>query len=117
MSILLAAILFAATPAPASGVQGVIVLWPTCPVERIGHPCEKPVAATVDIETSAGHVLMHCKSDASGKFRIALAPGSYVLRPEPLRPGSGLPRPVPQPVVVLKGLFTTVRLVYDTGIR
>jgi hypothetical protein len=101
----------------ASGVQGTVVLWPTSPVERAGHPAEKPVAATIDVTSSSGEIVAKGHSDESGKFCITLAPGTYVLTPQPLRPGSLTPRARSQTIVVKAGEFTQVRLVYDTGIR
>ena len=102
---------------PASGVDGIVVLWPTCPVERADHPCQKPVAATIDVLGPSGDVLANVHRGDDGKFSVSLAPGSYVLRPEPLHPGSVMPWAREQSVTVKAGEFVHVRLIYDTGIR
>ena len=36
------------TTGPASGVEGIVLVGPTCPVERLGDPCpDKPVAVNL----------------------------------------------------------------------
>jgi hypothetical protein len=103
-----------------TGVRGVVVAGPTCPVETIPPQsgCEaKPVeGAILLIEDGDGSQVARATSAADGTFQVVLAPGGY--------------RIVPQPVDGLMGTAgaSTFRLevgepwieldiAYDTGIR
>lgn len=103
-------------PAPAnSGVQGEVRIGPVSPVEQQGVPNDKPYVATFRIEqASDGKVAAEATSAADGSFKVALAPGRYVLEPV-----NGTPVPIAQPqeFTVSAGGFTTVRVDYDSGIR
>lgn len=100
-----------------SGIQGIVEVGPTCPVERLNSPCPPhPLAATVVVRNSAGSEVMRFQSAANGHFKVALMPGSYTLVGLPI--GSGfLPRPIPSSATVVAGTFTTVNVEYDSGIR
>jgi hypothetical protein len=53
-------------------------------------------------------------SSATGHFRIALAPGRYLLQPQN---GHPYPRSSPQLVSVRSHRYTSVQINYDSGIR
>lgn len=105
--------------APAdSGVEGMVLLGPQCPVVQEGVPCpDKPFAAEIRVvEAGSGDLVATVRSSADGRFRVRLAPGDYVL--EPVSPGeSGLPFGKPVDVTVRAHSFTQVSVTFDTGIR
>ena len=105
-----------ATATATSGIEGQVLLGPTCPVEREGMPCEEPYEATI-VVWDAGRTqrVLIFDSDDSGRFHVALSPGEYYI--EPQGDAQGLPRPEPQTVTVLANTFVSVTLRYDTGIR
>jgi len=97
-----------------SGLQGVVTRGPTRPVCRAGEPCTAP-APRVRLVFLRGLRQFSVTTDARGRYRIALAPGSYLVRlvPAPLV-GGGLR---PSAVVVPAGRYATRNFSYDTGIR
>lgn len=102
---------------PASGVFGRIVIEPTCPVVQRYVPCSRPFQGTVVIKTQEGNSeINRFTSDRNGKFKISLAPGTYLF--EPLSPSKiGIPRGIPQIVRIEPGMYTGITIVYDSGIR
>lgn len=98
----------------ASGVEGQVSIRPVRPVERKGVPNQRPYQARITVLDPAGREVAVVDSDAEGKFRMALPPGTYVLRPE----SSGLyPRASEQRVEVGRNRVTRVDIVYDSGMR
>lgn len=98
-----------------SGIIGRVLIGPTCPVERPGKTCERPYRATITIRRKHTHRLVtRVHSSAQGRFRIALAPGTYLLRPQNRHP---YPRSSPQVVTVSGHRYTAVLISYDSGIR
>jgi hypothetical protein len=98
-----------------SGIVGEVRIAPTCPVERPGKVCERPYQATITIRREPTHALVtRVQSSATGHFRIALAPGRYLLIPQNGRP---YPRSLPQIATVHSHRYTAVRISYDSGIR
>ncbi len=112
----------APAPVPAkSGIAGRVVAGPTCPVERVPPDprcAPRPLAATLRIRRAgAGGRGATVRAAGNGRFRVALAPGTYVVTALP-RAGSPLPRPpAPINVRVRSGRYTAVTITYDTGIR
>ena len=123
--------LYAATPAHAtgamraqartvsqqssdSGIVGQVVIGPVRPLERVGTPNVQPYQTTIAILDASGQLVTTVQSDNNGSFRVSLPPGSYTLRPE--SPGR-YPRASPQSVTVSAHDWTSVRVVYDSGIR
>jgi hypothetical protein len=100
----------------ASGVRGTVVAGPQCPVERAGSPC--PDAPVADAEVRAlheGDVAGTDRTDADGRFQIALAPGDYVVT---AHVGSGpFSSAKPVDVTVSADGYATANLSIDTGIR
>ena len=98
-----------------SGIRGLVVLGPTCPVERPGQTCVRPYQATIVSRSAAtNRFVARVRSSASGRFRIALVPGSYVLVPQSGRP---FPRAAQRTVTVPSHRYANVVISYDTGIR
>jgi hypothetical protein len=116
---------FTAADPAASGVQGRVVVGPTCPVEGAGQDCSpRPTQATVDVFTASpsrsdpqGRTSVKTfATDASGQFRVELPSGDYDLT---ARNPSSAPYPSgrPERVTVTPGVFTNVTLTLDSGIR
>ena len=107
------------TPAaqPGTGIQGIVQVGPTCPVERLNSPCPPhPLAATIVVRNRNGAEVTRFHSGADGRFKVDLAPGTYTLLG--LTVGSSfLPRPIPTSVTVTRGTYTSVNVEYDSGIR
>jgi hypothetical protein len=107
------------TPAaqPGTGIQGIVQVGPTCPVERLNSPCPpRPLAATIVVRDGNGAEVTRFHSGADGRFKVNLAPGSYTLLG--LTVGSSfLPRPIPTSVTVTQGTCASVTVQYDSGIR
>ncbi|WP_341927562.1 carboxypeptidase-like regulatory domain-containing protein [Nocardioides psychrotolerans] len=71
-----------------SAVTGQVLLGPQCPVEAVGEPCDPAPATGVTVTVSeqlpgeayaAGPTVAEGVTDSSGRFRITLAPGDYVV--------------------------------------
>lgn len=106
-----------ATPTLANGVEGQALIGPMCPVIQADTPCpDQPYAATLTVLNQAGQVVATAQADAQGRFRLALPPGAYTLRPES-PPGLPLPRAEPLSFTVTTGYWTTLTILYDSGIR
>ena len=97
-----------------SGIEGRVTIRPVRPVERKGASNERAYQAKIRVLDASGHEVAMVESDAEGRFRVPLSPGSYVLRPE--SPGR-YPRASEQRVVVRPGDMTDVAIVYDSGMR
>jgi hypothetical protein len=107
--------------APDSGIAGRILAGPTCPVETYPPQpgCEpRPIAATLRIRPlGCDTPTIRVRSGTDGRFRVRLAPRTYVVKPLP-RADSPFPYPPAQRRVrVYAGRFTFIRIFYDTGIR
>ena len=99
-----------------SGIDLLTMAGPTCPVQREGQLCERPISARVLVRTGSGAEVTTVQTGPDGKARVPLQPGTY--RVEALPGGSVLPRPpLPTTVTVQAGAFASVRVDYDTGIR
>ena len=103
-----------------SGIVGLVRLGPRCPVETSSSPCGARPAAGSTVAAArgrpvgsrvGGRVVGRTTTDADGRFRIGLRPGTYVVTAD-----AGLScRPVS--VRVVAGDFSTIDLTCDTGIR
>ena len=100
-----------------SGISGVVLIGPICPVMRVDEPCpDQPFAATLRIRDSQGRELCTVASGEDGRFQVSLPPGTYEL--VPLTGGAGgLPVAAAQWVAVAPGQYTEVIVSYDSGIR
>jgi hypothetical protein len=119
---------FTHSATPDSGIDGIVIAWPTCAVEVLASPCpESSVQADVRVGADGltrppvgdalgqGPLVAEVRSDASGRFRVALAPGSYVVEAVP--PSGTTLTPKPITVVVPPHEFAQVTVLLDTGIR
>jgi hypothetical protein len=101
-----------------SGIEGLVVIGPTCPIERDDETCpDEPLAATLTVqERESGRAVQTLRSAADGHFRANLAPGDYLL--VPVSPNPGVP-PYAEPieVTVEPDRYTNVTVTYDSGIR
>ena len=103
--------------APAgTGIRGVAMLGPACPVETVASPCpDTPFRGDVMATASDGSTTT-VTTNVQGRFTMDLREGTYVvIAVTPA--GSGPPTPVPQTVRVETGAYTRVTLEVDTGIR
>lgn len=54
---------------PKSGISGIVLYGPTCPVERPGHSCERPCVATLTFQRAARRgATPHVRSGTDGRF-------------------------------------------------
>ncbi len=100
-----------------TGIEGVVLIGPQCPVVREGEDCpDKPYHAQIEVyDPVVRRTVASTSSDADGRFRLLVPPGTYTLIPLP-EPG-GIARAPEQTVVVIAGALTRVTVVYDSGIR
>jgi hypothetical protein len=98
-----------------SGIRGLVVVGPTCPVQRPGQNCTRPYRAWITIRRQRSHVLaVHVRSGSDGVFVARLSPGRYLLQPHNGRP---YPHARSQTVTVGRHRFTEVTVSFDSGIR
>ena len=107
------------TPSPttASGIEGYVTEGPMCPgpVQVGNNTCpDIPYQATISILDANHTKITQFQTDANGFFMLYLSPGTYILHPESSKP---FPHAADQTVIVSKGQFTQVTIVYDTGMR
>jgi hypothetical protein len=104
-------------PVPkGTGIAGQTVLI-NCPVDRADPPCAGvPVPARLAVLNAAQTVITNVDTDAHGDFTVALAAGTYFLRP--VRVGSqAARRPVVTMVKVTAGHYTSITLRIDNGLQ
>jgi hypothetical protein len=106
-----------APPAGESGISGIVLIGPQCPVVREGEECpDAPYAAIISIRDVTNRPVANTASGADGRFRVVVAPGTYTLIARPARQTS-LPAPVSFRVIVAPETFTEVTVSMDSGIR
>ena len=101
-----------------SGISGIVLAGPTCPVQMPDHPeCDdRPYAATIVVRSVDGRfTVTRFTAGTDGRFQVPLYPGTYLL--DPLPGAGGFPVSSPQAAVVLPGAFTDLIISFDTGIR
>ena len=117
-SFVLFGLVFLALAAPAggvtgSGLYGLVERGPITPVCTAEQPCSKP-APGVTLTFTRGSTVKSAITNALGRYRVALAPGTYSVRAGATpRIGRGLE---PRTVVVSAGWKRQVFSI-DTGIR
>src|SRR5664279_521727 len=97
-----------------TGVSGVVLAGPTCPVEQAGQsPCVRSVSdATILALDSARHEVGRATSDASGAYFLRLPPGTYEIVPQAVQ---GLMRPPGETIVTVSDRAPIqLDLQYDT---
>ena len=103
-----------ANASAASGIEGLVTIGPITPVAEEGQPNSRPYQATMNVLDQSGQVVTRFATNAQGLFRVALAPGAYVIRPES---AGRFPHAEQKTVRVPKGTFVKVDIEYDSGIR
>jgi len=92
-----------------------VTAGPTCPVERVDHPCPpRGLATDVSMLDAAGVEVRRTRSDADGNFALAIDPGRYTVRAQTTGPGRGCDA---VDVTVVAGEVASVAVMCDTGIR
>ncbi len=97
---------------PRGGLYGTVTRGPTSPVCRVGVACDEPAANAVFLLVRKG-TSTKVRTDATGHYRVRLAPGRYTVSKGSWGPG-GIK---PSSVVVPGGHFARVNIAIDTGIR
>lgn len=98
-----------------TGLVGTVVRGPVQPVCRVDLPCDAPFSASFAVQ-QGDRVAGTFRSDSQGHFEVLLAPGMYVVFPDPDAPIIS-PRAQTKEVVVGPNGLTSVLLHFDTGIR
>ena len=102
-------------------VHGTATAGPVCPVEKPGDSAcaPRPVAgATLVVKTAAGAEVARVTTGSDGSFAVSLAPGSYVLFPQPVDGIIGTAQPIPLTVPeAASAEASPITVEYDTGIR
>lgn len=108
----------AAEASPArldSGIRGLVLYGPTCPVQRPGQTCVRPLRAWIAIKREpVGTVAARVRSGPTGRFMALLRAGHYLLVPQNGRP---YPRAASRAITVNRHRFSTVTIRFDSGIR
>ena len=106
------------TPTPVdSGITGRVTIGPVCPVVIEGQDCaDRPYQATITVNSPEGRKIVQFQTDKQGNFKVTLAPGNYILHPEPPL-GAPFPFATEQQFTVKPGEFTQLTVTYDSGIR
>jgi hypothetical protein len=105
--------------ADATGIGGITVAGPVCPVETVPPDpacAPRPVAgAVLVIRDGAGSEVARTTTEADGSFFAELPAGDYVVEPQPVEGLMGTAAALE--VTVVDGIAAQVQLDYDTGIR
>ena len=101
------------------GIQGIVLLGPTCPVvqDPPEEECaDRPFQTTLAVTTSDGaRVIKKFSSGADGKFSTALPAGEYSIRSAAA--ANILPYCSSESFTVSEGAYTEVAVYCDSGIR
>lgn len=103
----------------ATGLHGWCMLGPIVPMGQTEGPGFRPLSgAIISIQSAmGGREIARAVSDSSGQFIIALPPGLYRVVPLPPNPALMFPRANPFDVLISYGSFTSVMVMFDSGIR
>jgi hypothetical protein len=102
----------------SSGVDGMTRVDAGCPVLRGGQTCPThPIQARVTVTALGGNTAVaHATSTPDGRFRVGLAPGTYVITCQNTT-GAAVPTAMPVQVRVRPGQWTQVTVDFDSGVR
>lgn len=102
----------------SSGIEGQVLIGPTCPVMRENDPncADKPYPTTLGLYQN-GQLLARLVTDDQGRFKVSPEPGTYTLVPEHKAGQIARPLQTEQRVVVNAGVYTSVKVIYDSGLR
>ena len=108
------------TTSTTSGITGIVLLGPTCPVMR--NPpdpqcADKPYQTALVVTIPDGtRVIAQFNSDTNGKFKVNIPAGEYAIRSAATT--NFYPRCSSSGTVSVKtGIFTDTTISCDTGIR
>lgn len=97
-----------------SGIVGTMIEGPVSHTCTQGVDCNQPYSGTIVVENQNGtQVITTFTADDNGNFIQALAPGKYLLVPQPT---SGYPYAAPFTVTVTSQQYTQITIQYNTGI-
>jgi hypothetical protein len=103
----------------ATGIGGMALAGPVCPVETVPPDPEcaaRPVVgAVIVVRDSAGAEVARAATDADGSFFVELPAGDYLVEPQPTEGLMGTAGELR--VTIEDGTAIQVTLEYDTGIR
>jgi Carboxypeptidase regulatory-like domain len=111
---LFAVFLAADASASRSGLYGSVREGPTQPVCRANAGCDRPAANLRLRFVRNGMTVAAVRTDARGRYRVALRPGRYAVRTEAHGLGSIVE---PSQVTVPAARFARVNFYRDTGVR
>jgi hypothetical protein len=94
-----------------SGLYGKVTRGPITPICVAEQPCSGPAAGVVMVFSRSGREAARTRTAADGTYRVALTPGSYVVRVLQGRPID------PATTWVPRGHFRHIDFSIDTGIR
>src|SRR5438105_14087386 len=69
----------------SSGLRGLVMRGPIAPVCVAGQPCSEPAKNVTLVFSRNGQIVRRTKTNDQGRYRVALAPGLYVV-PLTLKP-------------------------------
>lgn len=111
----------------SSGIEGQVLIGPTCPAVRAGDQkcADRPYRTTITIKSLDGLEVARFTTDAQGRFHVALEPGRYLIKASsakrmtvfPVKRTTVMLELPPNQVEVMAGEFTDLKLVFDSGIR
>jgi hypothetical protein len=105
------------SPEGVTGVQGSAVVDEGCPVVVAGSQCPwRTLRARVIVLDRDGREVTRTDTGGTGRFRIMLSAGDYVLQGQNLT-GGPLPVASPVPVTVHESGWTSVTIRFDSGVR
>jgi hypothetical protein len=101
--------------ADGSGIRGIVLTGPLCPVVVEGSPCpDQPWEGIVRVSGTDGQVA-EVATDAKGRFAVTVRPGTYDVGPVMEGAVPGFSRS--ERVTVTDGDVIVITLTVDTGIR
>jgi hypothetical protein len=107
--------LVAVTATSGSGLYGKVVISPARPVCADGQSCTAPDKNDVLAFWRNGRRVGTARTNAEGRYRIALAPGRYTVK---ARHGGAIGRGLaPVRVLVPRARYARVNFTLDVGIR
>lgn len=99
-----------------SGVKGVAMVGPTCPVSQQGSEVEcsdKPISTPIKFINQFGAATTTTSAE-DGSYKIMLPPGNYTI----MSGADGIyPALDPVRVTIENGVYETIDLTFDSGIR
>ncbi len=100
-----------------SGIMGIVLLGPQCPVVREGEECpDKPFETALALTTPDGtQTIREFRSNANGEFKVSAAPGEYAIRSAVA--ANILPYCSSNETITVTTGFTETTVYCDTGIR